>query len=147
MGDGTQPVPRRLPKGAAMAGNDLDRILGSLLGGNGNGAGLLSTLIGALSEGQGGGSLDGLLDSLARSGLTAQKDSWVGTGTDQPTGDRIQRALPDDTLQRVTEHAGVSPGQAADRIAQELPQAVDRSTPAGEVPQASVEDLVGQQSR
>ncbi|MGW7241887.1 YidB family protein [Streptomyces sp. NPDC054804] len=151
MGDGTQPVPRRLPKGAAMAGNDLDRILGRLLGGDGNGAGNgagpLSTLIGALSQGQGGGSLDGLLDSLARSGLT-QKDSWGGTGTDRPvTGDQAQRALPDDTLRQGAERAGVSSGQAADRIARELPQAVDRPTPAGEVPQDSVEDLVGQQSR
>lgn len=130
-----------------MAGNDLDRILGSLLGGDGNGAGPLSTLIGALSQGQGGGSLDGLLDSLARSGLT-RKDSWGGTGTDRPvTGDQTQRALPDDSLRQVPERAGVSPGQAADRTARGLPREVDRPTPAGEVPQDSVEDLVGQQSR
>ncbi|MEU2622461.1 YidB family protein [Streptomyces sp. NPDC007157] len=127
-----------------MAGNDLDRILGSLLGGDGNGAGLLSTLIGALSQGQGGSSLDGLLDTLARSGPTAQKDSHAGTGTDRP---EIRRTLPDHTLQQVAERAGVGPGRAADRIARELPQAVDRLTPAGEVPQASAEDLVGQQSR
>ncbi|MEV6762146.1 YidB family protein [Streptomyces sp. NPDC051105] len=134
-----------------MAGNDLESMLGSLLGGDGDGdgkgAGLLSALIGSLSHGQGGGSLGGLLDSLARSGLTAQKDSWIGTGTNRPvTGDQIQQALPDDTLQRVAEQAGVSPRNAADRIARELPEVVDRLTPEGEVPQASIEDLIRQQS-
>ncbi|MFD3590085.1 YidB family protein [Streptomyces sp. NPDC058683] len=130
-----------------MAGNDLERMLGSLLGGDGKDAGLLGALIGSLSHGQGGGSLGGLLDSLARSGLTAQKDSWVGTGTNQPvTADQIQQALPDDTLQQVAEQAGVSPRKAADRIARGLPQVVDRLTPEGEVPQAPIEDLVRQQS-
>jgi uncharacterized protein YidB (DUF937 family) len=130
-----------------MAGNDLESMLGSLLGGDGEGAGLLGVLIGSLSHGQGGGSLGGLLDGLARSGLTAQKDSWVGTGTNQPvTGDQIQQALPDDALQQAAEQAGVSPRKAADRIARELPQVVDRLTPEGEVPQASIEDLIRQQS-
>ncbi|MEU9154514.1 YidB family protein [Streptomyces sp. NPDC048417] len=130
-----------------MAGNDLESMLGSLLGGDGKGAGLLGVLIGSLSHGQGGGSLGGLLDSLARSGLTAQKDSWVGTGTNQPvTADQIQQALPDDTLQQVAEQAGVSPRKAADRIARELPQVVDRLTPEGEVPRASIEDLIRRQS-
>ncbi|MER7836001.1 YidB family protein [Streptomyces sp. NPDC096040] len=131
-----------------MAGNDLDSMLGSLLGGDGKDAGLLFALIGALSQGQGGGSPDGLLDTLARSGLTTQKDSRVGTGTDQPvTGDQIQQAPPDDTLQQVAEQAGVSPRKAAGRIARELPEAVDGLTPEGEVPRASTEDLVRQESR
>lgn len=131
-----------------MAGNDLESMLGSLLGGDGKDAGLLGALIGSLSHGQGGGSLGGLLDSLARSGLTTQKDSWVATGTNQPvTGDQIQQALPDDTLQEVAEQAGVSPRQAADRIARELPQVVDRLTPEGAVPRASIEELVREQTR
>ncbi|MEU0970086.1 YidB family protein [Streptomyces sp. NPDC005917] len=117
-----------------MAGNDLESMLGSLFRGDGKDAGPLSALIGALSQGQGGGSLDGLLDTLASSGLTAQKDTRVGTGTNQPvTGNQIQQALPDDTLQQVAEQAGVSPRKAADRIAQELPQVVDRLTSDGEV--------------
>ncbi|MER5518421.1 YidB family protein [Streptomyces sp. NPDC002763] len=103
-----------------MAGNDLERMLGSLLGGDGKDAGLLGALIGSLSHGQGGSSLGGLLDSLARSGLTAQQDSWVGTGTNQPV---------------TAEQAGVSPRNAADRIA-----------PEGEVPQASIEDLIRRRS-
>ncbi|MFG3290458.1 YidB family protein [Streptomyces sp. NPDC048179] len=131
-----------------MAGNDLESMLGSLLGGEGKGAGLLTALIAAMSHGQGSGSLGGLLETLARSGLTAQKDSWVGTGANQPvTGDQLQQALPDDTLQQVAEEAGTTPEQAADQLARVLPAAVDRLTPEGEVPKASIEDLIRRQSR
>ncbi|MGW4908426.1 YidB family protein [Streptomyces sp. NPDC004270] len=111
-----------------MAGNDLESMLGSLLGGDGKDAGFLGALIGSLSHGQGGSSLGGLLDSLARA------------------ADQIQQALPDDTLQQVAEQAGVSPRNAADRIARELPRVVDRLTPEGEVPQASIEDLIRRRS-
>ena len=131
-----------------MAGNDLESMLGSLLGGEGKGAGLLTALIAAMSHGQGGDSLGGLLETLARSGLTAQKDSWIGTGANQPvTGDQLQHALPDDTLQQVAEEAGTTPEQAADQLARVLPDAVDRLTPEGEVPKASIEDLIREQSR
>lgn len=57
----------------AMAGNDLENILGSLLGDD-EGAGLLTTLIGAMSHGQGGSSLGGLLETLAKSAPAVRKD-------------------------------------------------------------------------
>ncbi|MCX4810013.1 YidB family protein [Streptomyces sp. NBC_01239] len=147
-----------------MAGNDLGSLLGGLLGGSGGGSqggsgsgNILGALLSALggsqsggSGGSGGGSnpLGGLLDMLTKSGLTEQKDSWVGTGQNQSvTGAQIQQALPDDTLQKVAEQAGVTPEQAASDLAQTLPQAVDRLTPQGQVPQAaSLEELVRQQS-
>ena len=144
-----------------MAGNDLGSLLGGLLGGSGGGSqgasgsgnilgALLSALGGSQGAGSGGGSnpLGGLLDMLTKSGLTAQKDSWVGTGQNQSvTGAQIQQALPDDTLQKVAEQAGVTQEQAASDLAQTLPQAVDKLTPQGQVPQAaSLEELVRQQS-
>ncbi|MFD4873809.1 YidB family protein [Streptomyces sp. NPDC058420] len=144
-----------------MAGNDLGSLLGGLLGGSGGGSeggsgsgnilgALLSALGGSRSGGSSGGSnpLGGLLDMLTKSGLTEQKDSWVGTGQNQSvTGAQIQQALPDDTLQKVAEQAGVTPEQAASDLAQTLPQAVDKLTPQGQVPQAaSLEELVRQQS-
>lgn len=135
-----------------MAGNDIGGLLGGLLGGGkGGGADMLGALLSALGGqgsqgGQGGGSLGGLLDILARSGLAEQKDSWVGTGANQSvTGAQIQQALPDETLQQVAEKTGVSPDKAADELAQVLPQAVDKLTPAGEVP-ASLDELIKQQS-
>ncbi len=142
-----------------MAGNDLGNLLGSLLGGaggqNGAGAGgILGSLIGALAGGKGGGGgaggsnpLGGLLEMLTRSGLTDQARSWVGTGENQAvSGAQIAEALPDDTLQKVAADAGVSPQEAADEIARSLPQAVDKLTPNGSLPEgASLEEIIRQQ--
>ncbi|MFF1681472.1 YidB family protein [Streptomyces sp. NPDC058256] len=138
-----------------MAGNDLGSLLGGLLGGGqggasgGSGAGILGALLQSLAGGSGSGSggsgnpLGGLLEMLTKSGLTEQKDSWVGTGANQSvTGAQIQQALPDETLKQVAEQAGVTPDQAATQIAQTLPQAVDKLSPNGELPSASLEDLI-----
>ncbi|MER5886040.1 YidB family protein [Streptomyces sp. NPDC001941] len=147
-----------------MAGNDLGSLLGGLLGGGGQGGNssggagnILGALLGALG-GAGGGQaagaaaggnpLGGLLDMLTKSGLVDQAQSWVGTGDNKGvSAEQITQALPDDTLQQVAQEAGVSTEQAAEQIAQSLPQAVDKLTPGGEVPQStSLEDLIRQQS-
>ncbi|MFB7309683.1 YidB family protein [Streptomyces sp. NPDC056192] len=143
-----------------MAGNDLGSLLGSLLGGGSQGGGsgdagnILGALLGALggnaSAGGGGGAnaLEGLIGMLAKSGLLDQAQSWVGTGENKPvSGAQIAQALPDETLQKVAQDAGVSTEQAADDIARSLPEAVDKLTPAGEVPKGgSLEDLVRAQA-
>ncbi|MET4643718.1 YidB family protein [Streptomyces sp. NBC_01550] len=144
-----------------MAGNDLGGLLGSLLGGgsqgggSGNAGNILGALLGALggnaSAGGGGGganTLEGLIGMLTRSGLLDQTQSWVGTGENKPvSGAQIAQALPDETLQKVAQDAGVSTEQAADDIARSLPEAVDKLTPAGEVPKGgSIEDLIREQA-
>ncbi|MFI5997954.1 YidB family protein [Streptomyces sp. NPDC051362] len=85
---------------------------------------------------------------MGKSGLVDQAQSWVGTGENKAvSGQQIAEALPDETLQKVAEQNGVSPQQAADQIAQSLPQAVDKLTPAGQIPSGtSLEDLIKQQS-
>ncbi|MEU7603648.1 YidB family protein [Streptomyces sp. NPDC041003] len=144
-----------------MAGNDLGSLLGGLLGGggqggSGGGANILGSLLGALMGGGAGGAgggqaaggnpannpLGGLLDMLTKSGLADQAQSWIGTGENQPvSADQIKEALPDGALQQAAEQAGISPEQAADEIAQVLPQAVDKLTPQGQVPSGSLEDI------
>ncbi|MFB7375393.1 YidB family protein [Streptomyces sp. NPDC056222] len=141
-----------------MAGNDLGGLLGGLLGGSGTGQStgggdILGSLLGALTAGKGGtdggNPLGGLMDMLTRSGLVDQAQSWVGTGQNQPvSGPEIAQALPDDTLQKVAQDAGVSPREAADEIARSLPQVVDKLTPSGSLPQGgeSLEDLIRRQN-
>ncbi|MGP3685062.1 YidB family protein [Streptomyces sp. IBSNAI002] len=140
-----------------MAGNDLGSLLGGLLGGGqgggaGGGGNILGSLLGALMGGAGGAQaaggaannpLAGLLEMLTKSGLVDQAQSWVGTGTNQPvSADQIKEALPDDTLQKVAEQAGVTPDAAAAEIAHALPTAVDKLTPNGSVPSGSLEDII-----
>lgn len=153
-----------------MAGNDLGSLLGGLLGGgSGQGGGtggagggtILGSLLGALLGGggaggaggaagaqAGGGSnpLGGLMDMLTKSGLADQAQSWIGTGENKSvSGAQIAEALPDETLQKVADQAGVTPEKAADEIARTLPQAVDKLTPDGQVPSGSLEDIIRQQ--
>ncbi|MEU0689046.1 YidB family protein [Streptomyces uncialis] len=136
-------------------------------GGSGGAGKILGALLGALSSGQagqagqggqtgqaaqaapsgaaGGGSnpLGGLLDLLQKSGLADQAKSWIGTGNNQPvSGAQVKDALPDDTLRKVADETGVSTDQAADRIAESLPQAVDKLTPEGQVPSGPLEDAI-----
>ncbi|MER6997343.1 YidB family protein [Streptomyces sp. NPDC000410] len=137
-----------------MAGNDLGGLLGALLGGGGQSGGaggggnILGSLLGALMSQGGGGSnpLGGLIDGLTKAGLADQAQSWVGTGENKPvSGAQITEALPADTLRQAAQQAGVTPEQAADEIAQTLPQVVDKLTPNGQVPTGSLEDIIRQQ--
>ncbi|MFI5804256.1 YidB family protein [Streptomyces sp. NPDC051561] len=153
----------RISKGRTMAGNDLGSLLGGLLGGGNSGSGgagnILGSLLSALggggqaagggaAGGQGGGSpLDGIMDMLKKSGLAEQAESWVGTGENKAvSGEQVAQALPDEALAQVAQETGVTPQEAADQVAQALPQAVDKLTPEGSMPQAtSLEDLIRQQ--
>jgi uncharacterized protein YidB (DUF937 family) len=130
-----------------MQGTDLGHLLAGLLGESQDGAGgnLLGALLGALGSG-GGQSLSGLLQQLQEGGLGEKSASWVGTGQNQPvSGPEIAQALPYQTLDHVAQQSGLSPEQAADRLAQLLPRAVDRLTPSGQIPQGSLEDVIRQQ--
>ncbi|MFF1568439.1 YidB family protein [Streptomyces sp. NPDC058293] len=142
-----------VPKGVTMAGsNDLGNLLSGLLGdkAGGSAGGVLTSLLAAFTQGQGGSAggnpLGGLLEALAKSGLGGQAQSWVGTGSnEQLTADQVKEALPDATLQKVAAESGVSPDQAANDIASVLPTAVDKLTPGGEVPGLSLDELVKEQ--
>ncbi|MEW2574785.1 YidB family protein [Streptomyces syringium] len=131
-----------------MADDDLGSLLGGLLGGGRSGGGtgnLLAGLLGTLGDsGQGGGNpLAALLSELRDGGLEGKAQSWVSSGANEPiTGAEVAQALPYQTLDRVAQQAGIAPEEAADQIAAALPEAVDKLTPDGEVPQGSLEDLI-----
>jgi uncharacterized protein YidB (DUF937 family) len=137
-----------------MAGNELGGILGGLLGGAsgappgaGNVLGALLSSLGRNSGPGGGNPLAGLLESLSAGGLGEQAQSWIGTGENQPvSGAEIAQALPGETLDEAARESGLSPHEAADRIAEALPRVVDQLTPRGEIPSgASLEELIKQQ--
>ncbi|MBT2394968.1 YidB family protein [Streptomyces sp. ISL-100] len=129
-----------------MAGEDLGRLLGGLLGGGDGKANLLGSLLGSLggSTAGSGNPLDGLLAALGEGGLGHQAHSWVAAGANEPIdGEQLAQALPPDTLQGVAQQAGLPTDVAADQLAQVLPQAVDKLTPGGQLPQdTSLEDLI-----
>ncbi|MEV4437665.1 YidB family protein [Streptomyces sp. NPDC049577] len=130
-----------------MAGDDLGGLLGRLLGGDGGDGPLVAALLGVTGDsGQAGGNpLQGLVTALHDAGLGAKTDSWIGTGSNQSvSGPEIAQALPYQALDHVAQQGGVTPEQAADRLAEALPRVVDKLTPDGHVPEGSLEDLVRQ---
>ncbi|MFD7669199.1 YidB family protein [Streptomyces sp. NPDC059788] len=121
-------------------------------GGRGGAAGnLIGSLMGALGatgpKGHGtpggsgraggpGGGVHIVLGKLLQGELGRQAHSWVGHGANEPvTAEQVEQALPGETLRRIAEENGVSAREAAKQLAHTLPQAVDRLTPDGEIPQ------------
>jgi uncharacterized protein YidB (DUF937 family) len=119
----------------------LNDILGKLGGQNGEqgGAAAISSLFG--NEG-----MQGILSKLQASGLDKQVMSWVGHGQNEPvSGNDIKNAVDPQQLSQVAQESGMSTDDVADHVAQALPEAVDKATPGGAVPQQgfSMDTLMG----
>lgn len=95
------------------------------------------------------GGLSGLLEKFQQGGLGDVVQSWVGTGANLPvSAEQIQQVLGSGVLQDMAAKLGVQPAQAADQLAQALPEVVDKLTPTGQLPaegelMGSVQQLLG----
>jgi uncharacterized protein YidB (DUF937 family) len=99
--------------------------LGELVGGTSAG--------GILSDG-----LGGLVDQFKQSGQGNLADSWVKTGPNQPvTPNQVEQAIGSDVLAALVERTGLSRDELLARLSQELPNAVDKLTPDGRIPNAA----------
>jgi uncharacterized protein YidB (DUF937 family) len=79
-----------------------------------------------------GGNLSGLAQKFKDSGLDEQMASWISKGENLPiAGDQIKKALGDETVASIATKLGIAPDEAADKLAEELPKAVDEQTPNG----------------
>ena len=123
-------------KGGSGGSGGLDDMLGGLLGGRGAGGGgtmgaLMPVLAGLLAS----GGLSKIMGGLKANGLSAQADSWVGTGANEPvSGKDIEQAAGKEEIQKVAQQLGISESQAADALAQALPEVVDKVSPEGKLP-------------
>jgi uncharacterized protein YidB (DUF937 family) len=133
--------------------SQLDDLLGGLLGGQGGtgspsvaaggqggaagggAASLIPMLLPVLASVLAGGGLNKVLDSLKAQGAQSQADSWVSPGTNEPVSpQQVQEAVGDDEIDRIAEKLGVPKDQAAQAVAEALPQVVDRVSPDGQLP-------------
>jgi uncharacterized protein YidB (DUF937 family) len=147
----------------------VDKILGSLLGGK-SGGGDIGSILGGLAGGSSasgrggmnpalliallplvlqllkGGGLEKILGGMRTQGLSAEADSWVGPGQNRPvTGGQVRGAVGDDEIARIARQAGVSEDEAADGVAQLLPQLVSGASPDGRLePQGDIDSAFDQ---
>jgi YidB-like protein len=62
-------------------------------------------------------------------------DSWVSPGPNQPVEPQeVEAALDDETLSSLSQQTGLLREELVARIARDLPEAVDKMTPNGELP-------------
>ncbi|BBF87375.1 hypothetical protein DLM_3791 [Aquitalea magnusonii] len=112
--------------------------LGSLLGGESGG---VSGAVAALMEQNGG--LAGLLEKFNSGGMGELVSSWVGSGSNLPvSAEQIQQLLGSEQLGALAQQFGLGPQQLSQGLADYLPQAVDKLTPDGQLPQGG--DLLSQ---
>jgi len=138
----------------------LDAMLGSVLGGGqqqpgqaqGGGNALLMQIVAAMlanrggggAAGQGGGlgGLAGLVEQFQRGGLGDAMNSWIGTGPNQPVSpDQLGGVLGSDLIGEIMQRTGMGQGDLLGQLSQMLPQAVDRATPQGRVPEGGLGDI------
>jgi uncharacterized protein YidB (DUF937 family) len=117
-GAGGQADPRRA--GPAGEGGRFGGQMGAEAGGVG---GLLS------------GGLRELLDQFRQAGHGEAADSWVSQGPNRPVAPNdLERAIGADTLETLSRQTGLPREEILARLSRELPQAVDRYTPDGRLP-------------
>src|SRR5580765_5288212 len=106
-----------------------DGLLGGLVGGE------MAIVINNLIERHGG--VQGIVNQLQQQGLGATVKSWVGTGVNEPiTADQLNQAFSHGAIAELASKAGLNPQELAQKLAQVLPQAIDKLTPGGVIPKA-----------
>jgi uncharacterized protein YidB (DUF937 family) len=130
-----------------LGGGGLGGVLGGILnGGAGRGGGLgggsgnplLRMLLPLVASMLMNGGLNKILGRLQAQGKGAQADSWVGKGANEPIdAAAVRDAMDDDELDRIATQLGVSKDEAAEAVAQVLPDVVDQATPDGDLPDDS----------
>jgi uncharacterized protein YidB (DUF937 family) len=121
----------------------LDSVIGALSGSqSGSGQGdSLQAVIAMLAQGQqagGAGGLGGLLQQFEQGGLGKLAASWVGTGENLPiSAEQLESVLGSDMVAQFAQSLGLSQGDAAKELSSLLPQAIDRLTPNGTLPDAA----------
>jgi uncharacterized protein YidB (DUF937 family) len=102
---------------------DREGVLGNLLGGRSVG----EVLDNGLRE---------LADSFRSSGQGDIADSWVRTGPNKPISPQeLERAISPEVLTTLSQQIGLSRQEILARLSRELPDAVDKYTPEGRLPE------------
>ncbi len=117
----------------------LDGLLGNVIGGmmrGGQSAPTRNPLLQiALRILQQSGGLQGMLGKFQQAGFGEQAQSWISPGQNMPISpDALSQIFGQGQLGRIAQQLGMSNDEAADGLAQVLPNVVDEMTPQGQIP-------------
>ena len=114
----------------------LGNLLGSILGGQGSqGGNQLQAILGMLTNGQTGSSgLASVVKMFSGAGHSDTVNSWVGSGENKPIApDQLAKVLGDDKMSALAQRLGLSGDQARSKLAELIPQVIDKLTPNGRI--------------
>lgn len=107
-----------------------DGVLGGVIG-----AGATALVKGVIEQ---HGGLQGLVNQFQQTGLGSIVQSWVGTGKNLSIDpSQIQQALGSETVHNIAAKLGISTDEVAKKLAEILPESVDKMTPQGVIPAAA----------
>jgi uncharacterized protein YidB (DUF937 family) len=107
----------------------LDGLLGGVMGS------AMTGVINHVLEQNGG--VQGIVNQFEQKGFGPTVRSWVGTGANQPvSADQIHQVLGSSAMQELAQKAGLSVPDLSAKLAQLLPQAIDKLTPTGTIQKA-----------
>jgi uncharacterized protein YidB (DUF937 family) len=109
-----------------------DSLAGSMLGKLGGEKGAIAQVAIDLFNQNGG--LPGVLEKFKAAGFADEVASWVGKGANLPiSATQVVQVLGSSTIQTAANKLGINADEISAKIAEYLPQVVDRMTPNGEV--------------
>lgn len=98
---------------------------------------LMSTVVNFIG-GQAGG-LGGLVQQFTAKGLGDVAQSWVRTGKNLPISpDQLQSVLGSDVVKGIASKLGMDSNALTSQLSNLLPQAVDKMTPEGKIPEGDI---------
>jgi uncharacterized protein YidB (DUF937 family) len=81
------------------------------------------------------GGLGGIVKGFESSGLANLVQSWVSTGENLPaTGQQIEQGLGVEKIMGLAQSLGLTPDVVKAKLAEILPQVIDKLTPDGAIP-------------
>jgi uncharacterized protein YidB (DUF937 family) len=96
------------------------------------GGGLLEQVADRLGS---GGGLGDILERFRNAGSGQHVDSWVGRGPNRSLyRQQVEAAIDLETIKELSRQTGLSREELLERIARDLPDAVDKMTPEGRLP-------------
>ncbi len=109
-----------------------DSVAGAMLGKLGGEKGAMAQAALELINQNGG--IEGVLQKFKDSGLAEQAASWVGKGENlSVSAEQIMQVLGSDTVSDIATKLGLSSDYISTKVAEYLPQVIDKMTPDGEV--------------
>jgi uncharacterized protein YidB (DUF937 family) len=109
-----------------------DSLAGAVLGNMGGDKGAMLQIAMDLFKQNGG--LEGVLAKFNDAGFTEQAASWVSQGNNLPiSAEQIIQVLGRDNIASMAEKLTMSPTDVSAKIAEYLPQAINKMTPNGKV--------------